>query len=33
LEYYEQASSALVRLFWSGPSTPKSCIPAGCMRR
>jgi len=33
LEYYEQASSAQVRLFWSGPSTPKSCIPAGCMER
>lgn len=28
MEYYEQASSAQAKLFWSGPSTPKSCIPA-----
>jgi hypothetical protein len=29
LEYYEKGSSAQARLFWSGPSIPKSVLPTG----
>ena len=28
LEYYERAGSAVIKLFWSGPSQPKEIIPS-----
>lgn len=31
MEFYEQASSAQAKLLWSGPSMPKSRVPAGRM--